>query len=44
VLDELGRYMEELESLHESLAESDAEKLQKILSLAREVRGNWKQY
>ena len=43
LLDELGSYMEELETIHEALAEGDAEKLQEIFSLAREVRGNWTQ-
>ena len=43
LLDELGAYMQELETIHEALAEGDAEKLQEIFSLAREVRGNWTQ-
>ncbi|MDD5057226.1 MAG: prephenate dehydrogenase/arogenate dehydrogenase family protein [Sideroxydans sp.] len=43
LLDELGRYMQELENIHEALAEADAAKLEEIFSLAREVRGAWKQ-
>ena len=43
LLGELGRYMQELESIHEALAEADAHKLEKIFSLARDVRGNWTQ-
>ncbi len=43
LLDELGSYMQELETIHEALACGDAEKLQEIFSLAREVRGNWTQ-
>ncbi len=43
LLDELGSYMQELETIHEALAGSDAAKLQEIFSLAREVRGNWTQ-
>ncbi len=41
LLDELGSYMQELESIHQALAEGDADKLEEIFSLAREVRGNW---
>jgi prephenate dehydrogenase len=41
LLDELGRYMEELGNIHEALAEADADKLEEIFSLAREVRSNW---
>ncbi|MBI5660469.1 MAG: prephenate dehydrogenase/arogenate dehydrogenase family protein [Nitrosomonadales bacterium] len=41
LLDELGRYMEELEILHEALAEADAGKLEEIFSLARAIRANW---
>jgi prephenate dehydrogenase len=44
LLNELGRYMQELEVIHEALADGDAEKLQEIFSLAREVRGNWNQH
>lgn len=43
LLGELGSYMQELETIHEALAEGDASKLQQIFSLAREVRGNWTQ-
>lgn len=43
LLDELGSYMQELETIHQALADSDADKLQEIFSLAREVRGNWTQ-
>lgn len=43
LLNELGSYMQELETIHEALAESDSDKLQEIFSLAREVRGNWTQ-
>lgn len=43
LLDELGSYMQELEVIHEALAEGDADKLQEIFSLAREVRGKWTQ-
>ena len=42
LLDELGSYMEELENIHEALAEADADKLEKIFSLARSVRSNWR--
>jgi len=41
LLDELGSYMQELKVIHEALAEGDAQALQKIFSLARDVRGNW---
>lgn len=41
LLGELARYMKELENIHQALAESDAEKLEDIFSLAREVRGGW---
>lgn len=43
LLDELGSYMEELETIHEALAEGDADKLQEIFSLARDLRGKWTQ-
>ncbi len=43
LLDELGRYMQKLETIHEALAEADAGKLEEIFSLAREVRSNWMQ-
>jgi prephenate dehydrogenase len=41
LLDELGRYMQELEVLHEALAEHDADKLDEVFSLARSVRSAW---
>jgi prephenate dehydrogenase len=41
LLDELRRYMEELEVLHEALAEADAGKLEEIFSLARSIRASW---
>jgi prephenate dehydrogenase len=41
LMDELGRYMQELESLHEALADADAAKLEEVFSEARKVRGNW---
>jgi prephenate dehydrogenase len=43
LMDELGSYMQELEVIHEALAEGDAGKLEEIFSLARDVRGNWTQ-
>jgi prephenate dehydrogenase len=43
LLNELGRYMAELEALHDALAEADAAKLEKVFSLSSQVRGNWKQ-
>ena len=43
LMDELGSYMQELETIHEALAEGDADRLEEIFSLAREVRGNWTQ-
>lgn len=43
LIDELGNYMQELETIHKALADSDADKLQEIFSLAREVRGKWTQ-
>jgi len=43
LLDELGSYMEELETIHQALAEADADKLQEIFSKARELRSKWKQ-
>ena len=43
LMDELGGYIQELETIHEALAEADANKLEEIFSLAREVRGNWTQ-
>lgn len=41
LMQELGRYMQELEGLHEALAEADAGKLEEVFSEARKVRGNW---
>lgn len=41
LMDELGSYMQELETIQTALTDSDADKLQEIFSLAREVRGNW---
>jgi prephenate dehydrogenase len=41
LLDELGLYMEELESLHKALAEADADKLEQVFNEARKVRSNW---
>ncbi|HEX5364487.1 MAG TPA: prephenate dehydrogenase/arogenate dehydrogenase family protein [Gallionella sp.] len=41
LLGELGRYMAELENIHEALADADADKLEEIFSLARKVRSNW---
>ncbi|MBI5917837.1 MAG: prephenate dehydrogenase/arogenate dehydrogenase family protein [Nitrosomonadales bacterium] len=41
LLDELGRYQQELAVLHQALAETDATKLEEIFSLARTVRSNW---
>jgi prephenate dehydrogenase len=43
LLDELGCYMQELETIHEALACGDAARLEEIFSLARDVRGNWTQ-
>jgi prephenate dehydrogenase len=43
LLDELGLYMQELESIHEALTEADADKLEAVFSLAREVRSAWTQ-
>lgn len=41
LLDELGGYMQELEIIHQALDEGDADKLQEIFSLARDVRSVW---
>ena len=41
LLDELGRYMEELGVLHKALAEADAGKLEEVFSIARSIRANW---
>lgn len=41
LLIEMGRYMKELETLHNALAEADGAKLEEIFSIARSVRSNW---
>src|SRR3990167_6407141 len=41
LMDELGRYMQELESLHEALADADAAKLEEVFRAARELRAGW---
>ena len=41
LMDELGLYMEELESLHEALAEADSERLEQTFRTARELRAGW---
>lgn len=43
LLGELASYMQELDVIHQALAAGDANQLQEIFSLAREVRGNWTQ-
>ena len=43
LLSELGRDMQELDAIHEALAERNADRLEEIFSLARKVRGNWTQ-
>ena len=43
LLDELARYMKELETVHQALNDADAAKLEDIFSLARDVRGGWTQ-
>lgn len=43
LLDELGRYMQELEVIHSALDQADASKLEEIFSLAKEVRSKWNQ-
>ncbi|MFA6013496.1 MAG: prephenate dehydrogenase/arogenate dehydrogenase family protein [Gallionellaceae bacterium] len=43
LLDELGRYMQELEVIHSALDQTDAGKLEEIFSLAKEVRSKWNQ-
>lgn len=43
LLDELGSYMQELEAIHVALSDGNADQLEEIFSLAREVRGNWTQ-
>lgn len=42
LLGELGRYQQELETLHVALAEADADKLEQVFSEARRVRSNWR--
>ncbi|HZW24961.1 MAG TPA: prephenate dehydrogenase/arogenate dehydrogenase family protein [Gallionella sp.] len=42
LLGELGRYQQELETLHQALAEADADKLEQVFSEARKVRSNWR--
>lgn len=42
LLDELGRYQLELETLHVALANADAAKLEQVFSEARKVRSNWR--
>lgn len=41
LLGELGRYMQELETLQQALAQADAKKLEEIFSLASSVRSAW---
>lgn len=41
LLDELGRYQQELKTLHEALAEADADKLERVFSEARKLRSGW---
>ncbi|HEU0188868.1 MAG TPA: prephenate dehydrogenase/arogenate dehydrogenase family protein [Gallionella sp.] len=41
LLDELGCYMEELASIHEALAEADAEQLEQTFRTAHELRVGW---
>ncbi len=43
LLDELGSYIRELETIRVALSEKDAARLEEIFSLAQKVRGNWKQ-
>ncbi len=43
LLGEMDRYMQELDTIRAALTERDADKLQNIFSLAREVRGGWTQ-
>ncbi|MDO9053369.1 MAG: prephenate dehydrogenase/arogenate dehydrogenase family protein [Gallionella sp.] len=43
LMSELQAYTAELNTLHSALENNDAAKLEEIFSLAREVRGNWKQ-
>ncbi|OGS91173.1 MAG: prephenate dehydrogenase [Gallionellales bacterium GWA2_60_18] len=41
LLDELGRYQQELETLHQALAAADAGKLEQVFSEARKLRSGW---
>ncbi len=41
LLNEVKRYADELYVIYQALENNDAAKLEKIFSLAREVRGNW---
>ena len=41
LMDELGIYMQELEKLHEALAEADADALEQTFRTARELRAGW---
>ena len=41
LMDELGSYMQELETLHEALAEADADALEQTFRAARELRAGW---
>lgn len=43
LLDEMQRYMQELETIRRALDGRDAQMLEDIFSLAREVRGSWTQ-
>jgi len=43
LMDELGSYMQELETLHEALAEADADALEQTFRAARELRAGWKE-
>ncbi len=43
LIDELGIYMQELEKLHEALAEADADALEQTFRTARELRAGWKE-
>ncbi len=43
LMDELGIYMQELEKLHEALAEADAVALEQTFRTARELRVGWKE-
>jgi len=41
LMDELGIYMQELEKLHEALADADADALEQTFRTARELRAGW---